>query len=108
MKSGDVILLDFPFSDLSGSKSRPAVIVANAGGNDFVACQVTRNATIDADAIQLSAESFSAGGLRVVSFVRPGKLFTANRIVITKLIGRVTDLVKNQIKEAVVKVIRRE
>ena len=40
---GVVVLVRFPFSDLSSSKLRPAVVLAHAGGEDWVLCQVTSN-----------------------------------------------------------------
>ena len=40
---GKVILVPFPFSDLSQSKLRPAVVLADAGRGDWVLCQVTSN-----------------------------------------------------------------
>ena len=33
---GDVVVLPFPFSDLTASKKRPALIVANLKGNDII------------------------------------------------------------------------
>lgn len=107
MKSGDVVFFDFPFSDLSGSKLRPAIIVADAGGNDFVACQVTSNAAADARAIQLSSTSFAVGGLRTVSFARPGKLFTAHRSIFLRTVGRLNDKVRKEVREAIIEVIGR-
>ena len=38
---GAVVLVRFPFSDLSQSKLRPAVVLANAGRGDQILCQVT-------------------------------------------------------------------
>ena len=38
---GSVVFLSFPFSDLSISQLRPAVVLASAGKNDWVLCQVT-------------------------------------------------------------------
>lgn len=37
---GSIILLPFPFMDLSKSKIRPAVILANAGRGDWILCQI--------------------------------------------------------------------
>jgi len=39
-----VVLLPFPFSDLSRSRFRPAVLLASAGRNDWILCQVTSKA----------------------------------------------------------------
>jgi len=40
--AGQVVLLPFPFSDLSRSKFRPALLLADAGRGDWIACQITR------------------------------------------------------------------
>lgn len=62
----------------SKSKLRPAAIVADAGRGDWLLCQITSKPYGDACAIRLAGESFKKGSLRVESFVRPGKLFTAS------------------------------
>lgn len=38
---GDVVVVPFPFSDLSQSKRRPALVIANLQGNDLILCQIT-------------------------------------------------------------------
>ena len=35
---GDAIVIPFPFSDLSGSKRRPALVVADINGDDVILC----------------------------------------------------------------------
>jgi mRNA interferase MazF len=68
---GVVVLVRFPFSDLTSSKLRPAVVLAHAGGVDWVLCQVTSNPYGDPSAVPLAASSFGSGGLGRESFVRP-------------------------------------
>ncbi len=41
--TGEVVLVPFPFSDLSAAKVRPAVVLADVGRGDWVLCQVTSN-----------------------------------------------------------------
>ena len=38
---GDVVVLSFPFSDLSNSKKRPALVVAGPHGQDVILAQIT-------------------------------------------------------------------
>jgi mRNA interferase MazF len=47
LAAGAVVLIPFPFSDLSQSKLRPAVVLADVGRGDLVLCQVTSNAYAD-------------------------------------------------------------
>ena len=77
--TGAVVLVRFPFSDLSQTKLRPAVVLAAAGRGDWILCQVTSKPYGDSRAIKLEDAAFATGSLRVISFARPGKLFTANR-----------------------------
>ena len=77
-----VVLVRFPFSDLSQTKLRPAILLAGAGRGDWILCQVTSNPYGDSRAIKLEDVSFASGSLRVTSHARPGKLFTANRDLI--------------------------
>lgn len=77
--AGSVVLLAFPFSDLSRSKLRPAVVLADADRGNRVLCQVTSNAYGDPRAVELTAADFASGGLRLTSYARPTKLFTPTR-----------------------------
>lgn len=106
MRSGDVVVMEFPFSDLSGSKPRPAVIVAVAGSSDYVACQITSNSAADPKAVILPSTSFAAGGLKVTSYARPGKLFTANRSLVSKIVGRLIDSARDDVKTAAIEFIK--
>ena len=103
---GAVVLVPFPFSDLSNSKLRPAVVLADAGRGDFVLCQITSKPYADSRAVEITNHSFSIGSLRITSYVRPGKLFTANENLITAKVGTLSDSAFNQIIEAVVELLK--
>ena len=60
--AGQVVLLAFPFSDLSRSKLRPALLLAAAGRGDWIACQITSNPYADPRAIPLAEAAFVTGG----------------------------------------------
>ena len=38
--NGDGVVIPFPFSDLTGAKKRPALVIADAGGDDLIMCQI--------------------------------------------------------------------
>jgi mRNA interferase MazF len=104
--AGAVVLVPFPFSDLSQAKLRPAVILAAAGRGDWILCQITSNPYGDARAIALDDESFATGSLRVASYARPGKLFTANRDLMVTQVGSLKAESFKQIINAVVDILR--
>ena len=99
--AGQVILILFPFSDLSQSKLRPAVCLADAGRGDWVLCQVTSSPYGDPSAVPLSAADFTTGGLQVASFARPGKLFTASAALMVKSVGTLSPAALGRVLSAV-------
>ena len=44
---GSIVIVPFPFSDLSNSKRRPALVLANLKGDDLILCQITSQAFND-------------------------------------------------------------
>ncbi|MCB0181963.1 MAG: type II toxin-antitoxin system PemK/MazF family toxin [Anaerolineae bacterium] len=104
--AGTVILIPFPFSDLSKSKLRPAVVLADVGRDDWILCQVTSNPYSDRRAIELLDTSFETGSFLVTSYARPGKLFTANQSLMVGVVGRLNATSFNQIIEAVITILR--
>jgi len=104
--AGSVVLVPFPFSDLSQSKLRPAVVLADAGRGDWILCQITSKPYSDPQAIELNNDSFATGSLHVKSYARPGKLFTANQSLMVKKVGMLKDDALKLIVDAVVKLLR--
>ncbi|MDE2888538.1 MAG: type II toxin-antitoxin system PemK/MazF family toxin [Gemmatimonadota bacterium] len=100
--TGGVVLVRFPFSDLSQTKLRPAVVLANAGRGDWVLCQITSKPYGDHRAITLDNGSFASGSLHLVSYARPGKLFTASSSI---MIAQVGTLYPDRLKHTVEVVI---
>ena len=97
IRRGDVILIDFPFTNLTARKLRPAVVLADAGRGDWVVCQVTGNPQADPAALRLDAADFASGGLNHASYARPLKLVTANRRVFHRRVGRPTPAARSRL-----------
>jgi mRNA interferase MazF len=87
---GDIVIIPFPFSDLSDSKRRPALVLANLHGNDIILCQITSQNTSDNLSISLNFEDFISGSLPVNSFIRPNRIFTADKNIIVRTVGTIT------------------
>ena len=86
-----VVLVPFPFSDLSAQKLRPALVMADAGRGDWLLCQITSKPYGDAHAVELVDADFESGGLKLVSYARPAKLFTSHQSLLRSVAGRVKE-----------------
>jgi mRNA interferase MazF len=99
---GDVVVVPFPFSDLSQAKRRPALIVANLIGDDLILCQITSQLISDNYAVAVENDDFSSGGLNKSSNIRPNRLFTADQGIILYKAGQ---LKTEKLEEVVNKII---
>ena len=95
---GDVVVIPFPFSDLSTSKKRPALVLAGLEGDDLILCQITSEARFDKYSIELKNTEFKQGKLNIKSMIRPNRLFTADRSLIQYKVG---SLKNEKLKEAI-------
>ena len=87
---GDVVVLPFPFSDLTTSKKRPAVVVASLTGDDVLVCQITSKTVSDRYGIEVSSADFATGRLHHDSNIRPNRLFTADSAIVLYRAGKLT------------------
>jgi mRNA interferase MazF len=103
---GDVVIVLFPFSDLSSAKKRPALVVATPDGDDVILCQITSRLVSDRYAILISETDFSLGSLRQESNVRPARIFTADKRIIQYTAGHLNDEKMAAIVDQVVEIIQ--
>ena len=103
---GDIVVLPFPFSDLSASKRRPALVLANLQGDDIILCQITSKNTKDNYAIALNSNDFVGGSLSVASNIRPNRLFTADKKIIAYTTGRISQFKYQEVTKAIIDLIQ--
>jgi mRNA interferase MazF len=103
-----VVLVDFPFSDLSDYKLRPALVLAQANMQDWFLCQITSNAGVDSKAIEIKSSDFEKGSLQRTSFARPDKIFTGHESLINRRVGILSEEATTKIIEAVIDILRAE
>jgi mRNA interferase MazF len=102
---GDVVVVPFPFSDLSLVKKRPALVLFVLSGDDIVLCQVTSKDKGDKLAIELGIDDFLEGGLTRVSYIRPGRIFTAEKSIIQYKAGSIKKEKSDQVKDLIVSLL---
>ena len=92
MKKGDIVLIPFPFTDLSGNKNRPAVILIDSE-DDVTVCFLTTQLKWRYE-FDITIQPSDLNGLKKISLIRLNKFATIDKNLI---IGRLGSLDKNYI-----------
>ena len=103
---GDVVVVPFPFSDLTKAKKHPALVIAVLGGNDLILCQITSQSVKDNYSIFLNDADFVEGGLKQLSNLRPNRIFTADSHIILYRVGKLKSEKLNKVIEKIVEIIK--
>ena len=102
----EVVLIPFPYSDLTGSKKRPALIISNERlhkEKDRICCLITTNQ--HENDFEITRNSFESGDLPFKSFVRSHRIFTVNERVIIKKLCKLNKKFHEKIIETINNVI---
>ena len=84
---GDVLLLSaYPFSDLTGSKKRPALVLAEAGDDDVLVARITSEEPRDERDIALGR--WKEFGLILPSTARIAKMATLSKKLTVRKLGK--------------------
>ena len=105
--NGDVVVVPFPFTGLSSSKVRPALVLASLSRGDLILCQITSQSAGHPEAVPILPADLDPGGqLQRASFVLPHRVVTANDNCVRRAVCRLKPDKLNQIRERVCAVIR--
>jgi mRNA interferase MazF len=107
LSPASIVVVSFPFSELSDAKLGPAAVLASAGRGDWILCQITSNPKSDPQAVKLTAAALNAGTLASVSFARPTKLFTAHESLVSKRVAIINDGTFTEILQATIDCLRK-
>ena len=87
LKPSDIVLIPFPFFDLTHQKRRPVLLLTDPDAfGDFLAVAVTSQAGHE-DAILLQDNDIVKGRLPKTSWVRTTRLFSLNRDTVIVTLG---------------------
>jgi mRNA interferase MazF len=104
---GDVVVIPFPFSNLTQAKRRPALVIAGLEGDDLILCQITSQRVKDKYAIQINDNDFETGSLKQPSNVRPNRIFTVDSNLVLYRVGNLKTEKVNEAIEDLVEIIRK-
>ncbi|MCK4937784.1 MAG: type II toxin-antitoxin system PemK/MazF family toxin [Methanosarcinales archaeon] len=88
----DIILIPFPYSDLTQTKKRPSIIISNqtynSNNEDVICCAITSNPRNYDKSIEIANDDLDKGNLRYESRVKPTKIFTLDKGMIVKKLAK--------------------
>jgi mRNA interferase MazF len=103
---GDIVIIPFPFSDLSGSKKRPALVLADLPGNDIILCQITSQHSKDIYTVEINSSDFISGSLPIASNIRPSRIFTADKNIIIRKTGTVKSTITAKVSKVLIDLLK--
>lgn len=105
-KNGDVILIEFPYSDLSGVKKRPVAVLASIPHRrELIVVMLTSTRKIDA-AVDFPIQNTRKAGLKEVTHARTSRLFTVKETNSLRKLGELDDKEFEVIVTKVISILR--
>jgi len=99
-KAGDILLIPFPFTDLTARKVRPVFVVRDAMDEDLLLAPISTKVHREKNDYLIKTEDYTGTPLPVISCLRYEKLVTLSEALIIKKVA--------QLKKSTVKNIQRK
>ena len=106
----DLLLVPFPFSDQTGRKVRPVIVISNnkynSSSEDIIVVGVTSNLSKDKNTIELKTEDLDVGKLLTKCQVKVENILKLNKNIVLKKIGKVNLRIDNLIIEKIIEIVK--
>ncbi|RLG59690.1 MAG: type II toxin-antitoxin system PemK/MazF family toxin [Candidatus Hydrothermarchaeota archaeon] len=106
---GKIVLVPFPFTDLTASKLRPALVI-HEGEKDvivaFISSKIPETISEYEAVVRKSHPEFKYTGLKVDSIIRLDKVATILKDLVIGELGEIGDILKQEINEKLEKIFR--
>jgi mRNA interferase MazF len=90
MQKGDIVLIPFPFTDLTGNKLRPAVVLIDSK-LDIAVCFITSQLQLQ-EATDILIQPNNANGIKKVSLIKTSKIATLDKLLALGKIGSLNSI----------------
>lgn len=104
-KRGDIVLIPFPFSDLSGQKIRPALVLSKPlKGSDIIVVFITTKHKSDKN-FAITVNPTKQNGIKLKSVIVCDKIATLDKKIVLGCIGKLEPLLQSEVNEALTQVL---
>jgi len=108
-KQGEIVIVPFPFSDLSSIKQRPVLVLSknidNDTAEDVITCGITSNMKDLKYSVFIENKNLIEGNIPKVSRIKLDKLFTISQSIIKKKVARVNKETFERVKSEFLRLI---
>jgi len=108
-RQGEIVVVPFPFSDLSSIKQRPVLILSknvdNESSEDVITCGITSNLKDSKHSVLFDNKNLVEGGVPRLSRIKVDKLFTISQNIVNKKVGRINKETFEKVKSEFVKLV---
>lgn len=105
----DIVLVPFPFSDLSSAKFRPVIVMSNDNYNkkfrDFIAIPLTSNPNARDHTVQITHREMATGSLPLASVAKVDKIFSLEQSLVRRTFGQLRQDVFDNVKKELFKLV---
>lgn len=108
MKTGDIVLVPFPFAELSNIKLRPAVVLSHTKDKykGLIVCAISSQIPVRTCSAETLVSPDGSNGLRVRSVIKADRIFTLKKKRVLAVLGRLSVGHLNQFKNTFVKLVQ--
>ena len=108
-KQGEIIIVPFPFSDLTVTKQRPVLIISknsdNFSSDDIITCGLTSNLRDSRNSVLINNNDLEYGSIPTKSRIKVDKLFTLDKKIVKKKLAKINKTAFSKVKEEFLKLI---
>ncbi|MBZ9787861.1 type II toxin-antitoxin system PemK/MazF family toxin [Psychroflexus sp. CAK57W] len=104
MKKGDIVLIPFPFTDLSGTKNRPAIVLISTD-EDVTICFMTTQLKWKSK-FDVRIKPSEVNGLKKESLIRLNKMATVNKDLVIGLLGHLEEKEVRNLNQSLISILK--
>ena len=108
-EQGEIVVVPFPFSDLSSIKRRPVLVLSKKTDNDLsddiITCGITSNIKDSKYSVLIENKDLGRGQIPAKSRIKVDKLFTLNKRIVEKSVGKVNKKTFDGVKKEFFKLL---
>ncbi|TAH03922.1 MAG: type II toxin-antitoxin system PemK/MazF family toxin [Sphingobacteriales bacterium] len=104
LEFGDIVLLNFPFTNGQKSKKRPAIILNDFEDGDIIVARITSQ--FYDTKFDFAIVKWEKAGLKLPSVIRLHKIVTLDKEMVEIVMGKIEDVLKQEIESKLVELVK--